>query len=270
MENFEISGLRALLLRTVLFVVMLFAVGACERAEKPSSTPATPESSDPRFLRASKLRESDPDAALEGFHQIIYARSGNAPESHLEAGMIYLRDKKAPVEAIYHLKQFLRLRPNSSRTARIEEWIAAANALYARKTPSAADPASQRFLNESNLFESNRQLRQQNTHLKTENAALQKRVAELERTVRRISPVTPPATARLSPVKRKTPSPPLTASYRSLPSSYTVVKGDTLSRISSKIYGSSSRWLDIYNANRDKLPSENNLRPGMTLKIPTE
>ena len=47
-----------------------------------------------------------------------------------------------------------------------------------------------------------------------------------------------------------------------------VVKGDTLFSLAQKYYANRSKWRDIYAANRDVLPSENALRPGMQLKIP--
>ena len=53
-----------------------------------------------------------------------------------------------------------------------------------------------------------------------------------------------------------------------MPRSYTVQSGDSLSSISRKFYGTPSRWIDIYQANRDRLASENALRVGQDLRIP--
>ena len=52
------------------------------------------------------------------------------------------------------------------------------------------------------------------------------------------------------------------------PSTYTVVAGDTLTRISEKVYGGPDRWMDIYQANRDTLTGPNALRVGQVLRIP--
>jgi len=49
---------------------------------------------------------------------------------------------------------------------------------------------------------------------------------------------------------------------------YTVRKGDSLSRIAKKVYGNGRLWQRIYDANRNQLPNANTLRPGMVLKIP--
>lgn len=49
---------------------------------------------------------------------------------------------------------------------------------------------------------------------------------------------------------------------------YTVVKGDTLSTISSKHYGTSKRWKDIQRANADVLGGTDRVLVGMELVIP--
>lgn len=49
---------------------------------------------------------------------------------------------------------------------------------------------------------------------------------------------------------------------------YVVQPGDTLGKISIRFYGTSSRYMDIYNANRDKLSSPGNLTVGQELRIP--
>ena len=50
--------------------------------------------------------------------------------------------------------------------------------------------------------------------------------------------------------------------------SYTVKKGDTLSKIAQQFYGSSKKWRRIVDANKDKLGQSQVLRAGMTLVIP--
>jgi len=47
-----------------------------------------------------------------------------------------------------------------------------------------------------------------------------------------------------------------------------VQKGDTLSSISAKYYGSVRQWRKIVAANRDNLPDPNHLTPGSKLLIP--
>ena len=49
---------------------------------------------------------------------------------------------------------------------------------------------------------------------------------------------------------------------------YVVAEGDTLTKISRKFYGTSTRWEEILKANHDVLKDEKSLVVGSTLKIP--
>ncbi len=49
---------------------------------------------------------------------------------------------------------------------------------------------------------------------------------------------------------------------------YEVVSGDSLSEISEKVYGTATRWKEIFEANRDVLDGPDWVQVGMKLKIP--
>lgn len=49
---------------------------------------------------------------------------------------------------------------------------------------------------------------------------------------------------------------------------YVVVAGDSLSKISQRVYGNPQRWREIYQANLDRLRGENSLKVGLELRIP--
>jgi len=51
-------------------------------------------------------------------------------------------------------------------------------------------------------------------------------------------------------------------------SRYTVVSGDTLSKIAKAHYGKSSQWSSIFEANRDQLDDPDEIKPGQVLVIP--
>lgn len=75
-----------------------------------------------------------------------------------------------------------------------------------------------------------------------------------------------PAAAEAAPAATATA--PTPAPAPAAPKTYVVVEGDTLLRISRKEYGTSSRWEEILNANRDTLKDEKSLVVGSSLKIP--
>jgi len=49
---------------------------------------------------------------------------------------------------------------------------------------------------------------------------------------------------------------------------YIVEAGDTLSKISKQFYGEANLYMNIFEANRDKLTDPNRIQPGMELSIP--
>jgi nucleoid-associated protein YgaU len=49
---------------------------------------------------------------------------------------------------------------------------------------------------------------------------------------------------------------------------YTVKKGDTLSKIAREIYGDADEWLKIFEANRDEVEDPDEIQPGQKLKLP--
>ena len=51
--------------------------------------------------------------------------------------------------------------------------------------------------------------------------------------------------------------------------SYTVKKGDTLSKISKQFYGDADAYKKIFDANRDQLKDPDKIQPGQVLRIPS-
>ncbi len=49
---------------------------------------------------------------------------------------------------------------------------------------------------------------------------------------------------------------------------YTVVAGDTLSKIAKREYGDAGAWKRIYEANKDTIENPDMIYPGQTFKIP--
>jgi nucleoid-associated protein YgaU len=49
---------------------------------------------------------------------------------------------------------------------------------------------------------------------------------------------------------------------------YTVVKGDSLSKIAKRVYGDAGKWRVIYEANRDIIKNPDLIHPDQVLKLP--
>ena len=69
------------------------------------------------------------------------------------------------------------------------------------------------------------------------------------------APVTPVSGTKITEPKEKT---------------YTVVKGDTLSKISKEYYGNANEYMKIFNANRDQLKDPDKIQIGQVLRIPAK
>jgi nucleoid-associated protein YgaU len=49
---------------------------------------------------------------------------------------------------------------------------------------------------------------------------------------------------------------------------YTVQKGDSLSKIAKRVYGDAQQWHKIHDANRDIIDNPDLIHPGQVLKLP--
>ncbi len=49
---------------------------------------------------------------------------------------------------------------------------------------------------------------------------------------------------------------------------YTVVAGDSLSKIAKQFYGDANKWKKIFEANKDVIKNPDLIKPGQTFKIP--
>lgn len=261
----------------VASVCALLTLAACA----PSGVEIVSETDEKQYQLAKDYQsQGRTEEALSAFMRVIDARR-DAPESHFEAGYIYLHSMKNPLRANYHFERYLQFKPQSPQAAQVRQLIETAQKEFARQLP--AQPY-QGELDRIDLMELVKSLKLENDSLKRDLITAQKRVQQLENVLgqaRRVSPAPVAPSARLAPAPQPrtapvvttpapAPAPAAAASPdpASVPRSYTVQSGDSLSSISRKVYGTPSRWIDIYQANRDRLSSENALRVGQTLRIP--
>lgn len=290
----------------LLAACAIFLAAGCERSDNQQ---LSSEADEPNYRQGQQLvKQGRNTEALASFLKVIARRGDAAPESHLEAGLLYLQQIKDPIAAIYHFRKYLELQPNSKQAIYVKGQIDAAKRDFLRTLP-ATPPENQAGLG---LLDKVERLQRENEDLRAELMALRaggpppstrtrapittddtsprtgnsdtrsrpfiSPLAEPSATTAEPSPVTlAPETSdsdnRTATVQSAPVSPARTAPARPTPPAgsarrHTVVKGDTLFSLAQRYYGDRSRWRDIYAANRDVLPSENALRIGMELKIP--
>ena len=262
----KVKSLRFTVLITLMASILLGAMTACGPAGS-----VTKETDERAYRRGkSLLREGRKDEALQAFLAVIDSRS-DATESHLEAGLLYLNHIKDPLAAIYHFRNYLALNPEGEYAEFVRDLILTAQKDYAKTLPG--EPFGD-AVERVNLMETVKDLRTENEELKQSVLQLQRQVNEQESELLRYrtavasarSQATTPA--EVAPIIINQPAATQQRAAGSGQQSYTVQAGDTLSRISAKVYGESSRWTEIFEANRDLLPSPNALKPGQVLRIP--
>jgi len=195
------------------------------------------------------IRQGRIDEALLAFLSVIDART-EAPESHLEAGKIYLENKDNPLLAIYHFTRYLEFRPQSPQAPIVQEMILSGKKAFARTLPG-------RPFEDHSVMED---LTNQLERLRAENLELRRLLAQERRRVERLE-------AASGTSGNRSPATPDNGGSRPA-NTYVVQPGDTLTSISRQVYGTTGRWEEIFAANRGILRSANDLRPGQVLSIP--
>jgi nucleoid-associated protein YgaU len=133
------------------------------------NTVTTDETSDAVYQQAQDYKKQGRyNEALNGFLKEIDRRGENgAPESHLEAGALYLNWSHNPVEAYHHFSKYLELQPTGPRAAVVRGQREAAMRDIARYLLA---PANQGIATDRN--EDVDALRRQIEELKAENQTL--------------------------------------------------------------------------------------------------
>lgn len=276
--------------------LVVLAGAACGNREG-AGLPA--ETDEPYYVQGKQLvRQGRNPEALTSFLKVI-ARRGEqgAPESHLEAGAIYLKHTKDPVKAYHHFREYLDLQPNSKEAASVRGMVEDAKREFARTLPARPlDDQSAKMQAEDAL----EKLRRENEELRAQIATLRgtstvpvTRAAPMISLPEDVQPrtavpaptavvdsVAPAASARGATAPTAlfktpavtSPAPPRTSapSRPTAPTgrTHTVAPKDTLYGISVKYYGNGRQVEAIYQANRDQMRSKEDVRPGMTLRLP--
>ena len=252
--------MRILLYFTVLGVLLF----GC--TSEPPEVP--PEKDEKHYLRGTSLmREGREEEALSAFLRVIEKRP-DAAESHLQAGVIYLNHIKDPIAAIYHFRRYLELKPKSPKAGLVRQLIETGQKEFARNLP--AEPYED-SLERLDLMELINNVRSENSLLKMKVYRLERQIEEMAAEDRSFQSVDSGENEPVEPSPAEAVAddhPVAAAQAESRPEFYIVEPGDNLSRISMKVYGTPGRWMDIFQANRDRLASPHDLKVGDEIRLP--
>ncbi|MDR2030235.1 MAG: LysM peptidoglycan-binding domain-containing protein [Puniceicoccales bacterium] len=203
------------------------------------------------------LRQGKKDLALRYFLVATQRGGRHAGDAHLECAEIYLGEKRDPIAAIYHYRQYLRHAPRDRQASLVLQRISTAEKAFLEQIPLLRQRAGE---STADLLRTMRLLQEDNARLKQQQAALLDRLRQL-RARSADNPIATVDGARPTAIADENAA----SASRGI---HTVGKGDTLSSISLQTYGTANRWRDIYEANRGDLPSPAKLRIGQQLILP--
>lgn len=184
--------------------------------------------------------------AIAGYEGALDGSERSA-EAHFRLALLYVDKLNEPVSAIHHLRRYLALAPKGK---------------YAKEAKLNLERTE--LLLATNLGGGTLITRNEAARLKSENDDLRKQlVAARSGAASSPSPgasLTAAGTAAAQEAERRAKA----AGTRT----YKVVAGDTLEKVSRKVYKDKTRWKDIQDANLRAVGNPPKLKPGMTLIIP--
>ena len=261
-----------------LLALAALLLGGCGGDRLPTAI----ETDDAVYQQGKQLqRQGRNPEALLAFLKVIEKRGEQfSPESHLEAGLIYLQDIKDPIEAIHHFRKYLTLQRKSKEAPYVRGLIERAQRELAKSLPGRPLEDQSQWLN---LRDQLKELQRENDQLRAEIAAvrggaapapfLRVTQAAVDGNATRLA-VVPPAVDEspiaLAPAPSASPGAPLfgkpAVPAKAAGRKHVVGIGDNLYNIARK-YG--VKMEDLQAANRDLVPNVTTpLRLGAELRIP--
>lgn len=255
--------------RIFLFAAALAALlflSGCNEDEKIVS-----EENEKAYRRATELlSEGRVDEAIQDFTAVIKKRD-DAPASHFNLGHIHMTKLNDLVGAIYHFQKSIEEgEPNAQQVQGLIEECKRrlAEQLKGEMLPTEAERV--RYLATIDKY-------------KKENEELKQKVVSLNQTVsqantRLAQAQTTPANTRQTGIavlpgnttgaNAQQGQTQANAQRSASAKTYVIQSGDTLSKISQKVYGNKNRWQEIYQANKDTIKKPENLKVGQEIVIP--
>lgn len=241
--------------------LLLLAAGACSR---DAGALDRRDENHPLLRRAiAAKRANDLDGAIHLF-QVALEKRPDLARAHLELALIYDQEPKEDfVRAVYHYERYLEMRPDTQAKTQVESLLKRARLSYAASLPDRPSEAVRVIAD----------LQRENDMLRRELQTAQEKArgagaAGAARGAAAATSAPPRAVPGATNAPRGRLAAPAPAPASPAAQTYTVVSGDTLSTIASKVYNDRQAWRKIYEANRGVLGGSESVRPGQVLVIP--
>jgi tetratricopeptide (TPR) repeat protein len=247
-------GSMALVISVTACLLLLAGCG------KSSTQLDTADEKDARVSKGLELvQQKDLNGAVKQFEAAL-AKNPELGRPDLELAMIYQQEKNY-VRAIYHYERYLEKRPATEKRPLIQEWIKQAKISLAGEVGGSDTHVSEELVR---LTRENNMLRKQ---LETAGGGSAASVTSVKTLLTEPPPRPAPAPI-VAPVVTQGIEKAQAAPVPKPARTYTVRSGDTLMRISGSVYGDTTQWKKIYEANREQMKTESDIQVGQTLVIP--
>jgi tetratricopeptide (TPR) repeat protein len=191
--------LRRVIHRLILPLLGVLALGFAGCSDNDHVNSAS-ELDEPGYREGEALLKTGrKQEALTAFLKVISKRGDDAPESHLELGLLYLQHINDPLAAIYHFKKYLALRPNSPQAPLVKQRVDAAIREFARTIPAQPLEGQPQRVDLMAALD----------RLKQENEALKQQLADLKAGRNELTAPPPDTPAVAAPVTDSQPASPM-------------------------------------------------------------
>lgn len=206
------------------------------------------EKAHPVFQKAEKaFKDGDYQQAADGYQEYLdFNRKSKI--THYKLAGLYRDYLDNPFLAAYHYRRYLVYEPDSPDKEAIETWITSSEKHFAQKIQQKYPKDFPTLAEFKKLQEDKARLITYARQVKKQNAALLKKFRE--------------GSSGSSSGKGSV------VVAEGMQEVYTVQSGDTLTKISKKVYGTSKHYKLIYKANKNTMSSEAALNIGQKLQIP--
>jgi len=254
--NFK-GSIRKLFLTSLLpflCAVALIVGGGCVKKVEVSDEA---EREHPDMKKARMLEEAGDSRAARNVYETLLDRDATLARAHL--ALAFLLDKSGgdTVEAIYHFKRYLALRPDTEKKAMIESHIRI----------DTLSLVGSIFTNQAAVITRMGEVETENENLKIKTSNLQAQAVQLRSALVAVRAkygvvAEQDAPSPVAAIDLPVPAP------KSLEKVIKVEKADTLKKMAARYYGDQGRWREIYAANKKKMRSPGDLRVGQMILIP--
>ncbi len=233
----------------------VIVMGVCLVGCDPVGTAEEDEKKDPHFLKGDdRKRAMDYKGAIESYERALDNNPRSA-SAHLELALLYERQEKDPVTAIYHYNRYLKLKADPPHRDVVLQYISACKMeLAAANSYTGGDSARMN----SELA----RVAEENVRLKREVEQLRQELALRPTNYVIGTPTPPPTQGQHSAPAPVAPSPPA-SQPKSAARTHKVKSGETLTSIAKQHRVSLA---SLQAANPGVVPKD--LKPGQELKLP--